>query len=192
MKSTTEKNGVDMNMRPKAAMKSLKLPIVFLLVSLAAISGCNSVTSNQLPPNTEVRVSPKEIKWKIADTGGVCNFDPDYYQDETVSVMVVNEAGNYIPDAPINVTLDLSENTFSGVPVLTLYDDINGNGVADGPEELVSGNTMGSYQTHTDSKTGSKLLIVRVNFSCEYTGSLYVFADGYMGLSSISVSSSDI
>ena len=192
MKSAKEKNGVDVNMLPKSALISVRLPLFFLMVSLAAISGCNDVTSNQLPPNTEVRVNPKEIKWKIADTGGVCNFDPDYYQDETVSIMVVNEAGNYIPDAEINVTLDLSENTFGGVPVLALYDDINGNGVVDGPEELVSGNTMGSYQTHTDSKTGSKMLIVRVNFSCEYSGSLYVIADGFMGSTSIIVTSEDI
>jgi uncharacterized protein YceK len=178
-------------MRPKSALPKVKLLTIFLLILMVAISGCNDVTSNQLPPNTEVRVNPQEINWKINDTGGVCNFDPDYYQDASVSVMVVNEAGSYIPDAPINATLDLSENTFTGLPVLALYDDKNGNGVADGPEELVSGNTMGSYQTHTDSKTGSKMLIVRSNLSCEYKGSLYVFADGYMGSVSISVSSKE-
>jgi len=159
--------------------------LLFALV-LASVSGCKK-NSEQLPPNSSVVVNPSEITWEIANNGGVCNYDPDFYQDHTVSIMVVNESSNYIPDAPLTVSLDLSGNTFSGIPVLALYEDKNGNGVADDPSELVTDNTDEIYDTRTDSVTGHKYLIVRVNLSCAYRGVLYVFSDGYMGTTSITV-----
>ena len=101
--------------------------------------------------------------------------------------MVLNESGNYIPDAPLTVSVDLSGNTFSGVPALALYDDKNGNGVADDPSELVTDSTDELYDTNTDSVTGHKYLILRVNLSCAYRGVLYAFSDGYMGSTAITV-----
>ena len=164
-----------------------KLTNTFLLViALASVSGCKK-SSEQLPPNSTVVVNPSEISWEIASNGGVCNYDPSIYQDHTVSIMVVNESGNYIPDAPLMVSLDLSGNTFSGVPVLALYEDKNGNGVADSPSELVTDSGDEAYDTRTDLKTGHKYLILRVNLSCSYRGVLYVFSDGYMGTVSVAV-----
>ena len=100
--------------------------ILSLMLVPVIISGCQK-GSEQLPPNSSVVVNPSEITWEIGNTGGVCNFNPDFYQDHTISIMVLNESGNYIPDAPLTVSVDLSGNTFSGVPALALYDDKNGS-----------------------------------------------------------------
>lgn len=171
----------------RARTVSHVLNAVLILGSCVFLWSCNSVTSTQLPPGTSVRVEPEEITWTIANTGGVCNFNPDFYQDQTISVMVVNESGTFIPDAPLSFTLDLSENTFSGTPVMALYNDTNNNGVVDGPSELVSDNTSAAYTARTDKVNGSKQVIVRVNLSCTYKGTLYVLSDGFLGTTSIEV-----
>ena len=174
-----------MGIRPRT-VKYVVNAILTLGCSLFLWS-CNNVTSNQLPPGTSVRVDPENITWTIANTGGVCNFNPDFYQDQTITVMVVNDSGTFIPDAPLSFTLDLAANTFSGVPVMALYNDVNNNGVVDGPNELVSDNTSGAYTDFTDKVNGSKQVIVRVNLSCTYKGTLYVLSDGFMGTTTIEV-----
>ena len=109
-----------------------------------------------------------------------------------ISIMVLNESDNYIPDAPVKVSLDLSANTFTGIPVLALYNDTNANGVVDGPSELVTDSESGIFETHTDDTTGTKYLILRVNLSCQYKGTLYAFSDGYMGTLSIIVEEEEL
>ena len=165
--------------------KLLKILLSFILIT--PLIACNSVTSDQLPPGTTVRVSPEEINWKIANNNGVCNYDPSFYQDHTISIMVLHDSGAYIPDAPLRITLDLSANTFSGIPVMALYDDINKNGVVDGENELVTDTDSEMFETHTDDKSGSKYVILRVNLSCPYTGTLSAFADGFMGSVKVTV-----
>jgi len=164
---------------------------LLLTLCLGLVSGCQSNTSDQLPPNASVKVSPEQLEWTIPNNGGVCNYDPNYYQDETVSIMVLNESGTYIPDAPLTVHVDLSANTFTGTPVLAIYEDRNGNGVADGVSELVTDTDSGVYDTHTHDVTGVKYIILRVNLSCKYSGTLYAFSDGYLGTLSIVVKEDD-
>jgi len=78
----------------------------------------------------------------------------------------------------MSIHLDLAANTFSGFPVLELYDDRNNNGVIDAPEELVSDNVDEGFETKTDSDKGDKFVIVRVNLSCPYRGTLGAFIEG--------------
>ena len=165
--------------------KFINYVVVVLVVE--TLCACNSSTSSQLPPNASVRVSPETITWNIPNNGGVCNYDPNYYQDEMVSIMVQNESGTYIPDAPLMITLDLAANTFSGTPVMALYDDKNGNGVADGPNELVTDTNSGAFTASTDKVSGYKYVILRINLSCPYTGTLSALSDGYLGSVSIIV-----
>jgi len=174
-----------MRINKKVVFRMIKLLSSSLLVT--PLIACNSVSTGQLPPGTIVSISPEEINWKIANTNGVCTYDPTYYQDHTISIMVLNDSGSYIPDAPLRITLDLSANTFSGTPVMALYDDINKNGVVDGVNELVTDTDSGIFETHTDDKSGSKYVILRVNLSCPYTGTLSAFADGFMGSLRITV-----
>ena len=161
----------------------------YLLVAMTveALCACNSSTSSQLPPNASVKVNPETITWKIPNNNGVCNYDPNFYQDQTISIMVENESGTYIPDAPLNITLTLAANTFSGTPMLALYDDRNRNGVPDGPSELVTDTDSGTFDTSTDDVSGYKYVILRINLSCPYTGTLSAFSDGFLGSTSITV-----
>lgn len=179
-------NKVNGTVQYAAGLSSRVRSLALIVFVLPLVSGCQK-SSEQLPPNSSVIVNPSEITWEIANNGGVCNYDPNVYQDHTISIMVVNESNNYIPDAPLTVSLDLAGNTFSGIPVLALYDDKNGNGLADDPSELVSDNTDEIYDTNTDSVTGHKYLILRVNLSCTYRGTLSAFSDGYMGTTTITV-----
>jgi hypothetical protein len=157
-----------------------------MLTATVLLGGCNTSSSDQLPPNSEVRVNPETLEWTIANNNGVCNYNAGFYEDHTISIMVVNESGNYIPDAPLKVSLDLTSNTFTGIPVMALYHDENSNGIAE-DHELVSDTTSDIYEARTDPHTGTKYLIVRVNLSCAYKGTLYAFSDGFMGTLSISV-----
>lgn len=161
--------------------------VFFTVMSATYLWSCNTVTSNQLPPGTTVSVDPEEIKWTIPNNGGVCNFNPDYYQDQTISIMVLNDSGTYIPEAPLSITVDLAANTFTGIPVLALYNDVNENGVVDGSEELVTDTNSGAFDSSTDKDNGSKLVILRVNLSCSYKGMLYIISGGFMGTTSIIV-----
>lgn len=160
---------------------------ITVAIAVETLCACNSSTSSQLPPNSSVKVNPETITWKIPNNNGVCNYDPNYYQDQTISIMVENESGTYIPDAPLMITLDLAANTFSGTPVMALYEDKNKNGVVDGPNELVTDTNSGIFTTSTDKVSGYKYVILRVNLSCPYTGTLSAFSDGFLGTTSIAV-----
>ena len=153
---------------------------------MSVLAGCNS-GGDQLPDGSTVVLRPDSFEWTIQPQGDNCIIDPNLYQDQMFSIMVLNSAGNAIGEAPLTISLDLSGNTFSGYPVLELYDDYNGNGVADGPEELVSSNTDTLYETATEKYTAEKILILRINLSCPYQGNLYAFSGGYLGTLHVTV-----
>ncbi len=151
------------------------------------LSGCGGGNgSEQLPPNSSVQVRPQNFTWNITPNGDPCIIDPNLYQDQLIAITVVNGNGNPISKAKLLMSLTLSGNTFSGFPVLELYSDSNGNGVAEA-NELVSDVNDSAYETITEDFSGERLVIVRANLSCPFSGSLLVFSDGFLGTFEIDV-----
>ena len=153
-----------------------------------ALAGCGGGGGDdQIPPGASVMIEPASFDWDIAQQPSPCIINPGFYQDSYFSVRVLNAAGSPIGEVPLMITVDFTGNTFSGTPVLELYEDRNGNGVADGPSELVSDTNDPIFRTSTARYTGEKYLIVRTNLSCPYQGNIQVFAYGVSGIATIDV-----
>jgi hypothetical protein len=174
------------------AVNSLRIKGMLMTLAVA-VTGCGSDTA-PLPPDATIEVSPSSKEWVSApnnqtDANGVthCVVIDDFYQDELVSVRVLDGQGRAIEDAELIFSLNLAENTFSGHPVLSLYNDLNKNFVAD-PGELVSSAENDLFITTTEAYTGSKYVIVRMNLSCPYDGELRVYSEGISGSASFLVS----
>lgn len=163
---------------------------LLLPVLLSSVVACNSGDDNTLPPGAKVSVSPESKSWQIEenrDENGNCVFDPDIYNDQLIVITVFDGQGSPIGKADLTVSLDLAGNTFTGFPVLSLYDDKNSNGVVDGLEELVSDNNDPLFRDKTAEYSGEKMLILRMNLSCQYRGDLSVMSDGYFGSANFEV-----
>lgn len=153
------------------------------------LSGCGSgADENPVPPGSSVRVNPTEVTWNITPITDV-NGNPvcvnGIYNDHTFTISVLNSAGQPLGDVPLSIRLDLAANT-SSTDLMRLYDDANGNGVVDHPQELVSGSGSVLFTT-TARYTGEKIVIARVNTSCTYGGDLTVVAGPAFGSAHIEV-----
>jgi len=84
-------------------------------------------------------------------------------------------------------SLNFAGNTFSGFPVLKLYDDKNGNGAVDDPEELVSDFADPLFSTKTAEFSGEKLMFIRMDLACAFTGTLFVQAGPSLGMMELKV-----
>jgi len=164
----------------------------YLIVFVFVLIGCGS-DSAQLPPDATIEISPQAKEWTIvsndqtdADGNTACEVIGDLYQDELISVRVLDGQGRAIEDAELVFSLNLAGNTFSGQAVLSLYNDLNDNFLAD-PGELVSTANNDLLVTYTDEFTGNKYVIVRMNLSCPYRGELSVFSKGVSGSASFEV-----
>lgn len=163
----------------------------FTLLAVIAwgVLGCSS--DNPVPANSQIRMSPATIEWEIQENidpdSGLCFLDPDFFQDQTLAITVVDGSGVPLGDVAVSVLLDLSGNTFPGIPRLKLYHDQNGNGVPDDPQELVSDEDDSAFRIKTDQYSGTASVIVRVNLSCEYRATVYAFADAATGTTTITV-----
>jgi hypothetical protein len=171
-----------------------KLFAILILVFLLTACGADKT---QLPPNAKILVTPSTKEWNIisniqtdADGNEFCSIVEDFYQDEFITILVTDSQGRAIGDIELVISLNLSGNTYSGYPVVELYDDLNGDYIPD-PEELVSGSDDPLYRTTTDYYAGSKNLIVRMNLSCTYRAQLGVFADGLSGSANFEVKEQD-
>jgi hypothetical protein len=170
------------------AVKSLKSKWL-LFASFVLLTACGSDTA-QVPPGAEITISPGSKDWKIvpnmqtdADGNIYCEVLEDFYQDELVSVAVVDSDGRGIGNAELVFALNLAGAGLSvpGKPdfagLVGLYDDRNGNYIAE-PDELVSDYDDGFYVTKTEKYTGAKSMILRMNLSCLYDADLMVLSDG--------------
>jgi len=162
---------------------SVTCALVLLLVMSFLLAGCGEDHA-QLPPNASIQATPASKEWQIVandqmneDGTTTCVILDDYYQDELVSVTVTDSVGRPIEDAELIFSLNLAGNTYSGQPVLSLYNDLNKNYVADAGE-LVSSRSDDLFITQTEAYTGSKRVIVRMNLSCPYMGELRIFSGG--------------
>ena len=169
----------------------MKHPIrTTLWKSLAAIAlagtitACNDGSDNPLPADATVNVSPISKSFDVVentDEAGLCVIDESRYIDQFVTISVTNGQGSPIGQADLAISADFGGNTFSGYPVMALYDDNNGNGVIDGPGERVTDANDPLFRTKTAEYTGERVLILRMNLSCAYRGSVNVMSDGFTG-----------
>lgn len=159
---------------------------VVTLVATTLVACGGGRDSNPVPAGAKIELSYSEYQWDIATPADPCVVDPSYYHDHLVNLSVTNSKGLPLGDVDVNVTLDLSAATFSGTPVMALYDDKNGNGARE-ESELVSVNGQGAFTFKTDEYSGTKSLWVRVNLSCPYKGTLTAFSGSASAVMDLSV-----
>ncbi len=167
--------------------KTKYLGLALLPALLVACGGGED--GNVVPTNTHVAVVPDNIEWEVSelrDDDDSCIYGV-WYQDEPIMISVRNDDGSVLSEVDLVISLTLSGNNYSGIPRLKLYEDRNGNGVVDDPEELVSGEFDPLFQTTTAQYSGDKLMFVRMDLACEYRGTLYAMVGGYMGQVNFSV-----
>ncbi|MEE9321486.1 MAG: hypothetical protein V3U76_13630 [Granulosicoccus sp.] len=166
---------------------NLAAKYLFIYSAVLMLSSC---TTEQLPIGAHLIVSPSEHTIKIIenrDANDRCMLNPDYYVDFPVVITLLDVNESPIGDHDVSVYLDFAANTFSGYGLLALYKDANGNGVVDGDEELVSGREDNIAVVSTHSLYGSETLLLRVNLSCSFKGSITAIANGVVGKASILV-----
>ena len=149
---------------------------ILLSISLSLFA-CSS--EPQLTPDSRILINPGSFEFEIEefkDSDNVCVFSPDFFQDVPVSLVVVDGSNRALGNSPVTVYLDFAANTFSGRESLQLFFDTNGNGVVDTPDELMSGVGDDAFSVRTDEYTASTLLLLRINLSCGFRGSLYAFS----------------
>ncbi|MCG7983457.1 MAG: hypothetical protein JAY90_12015 [Candidatus Thiodiazotropha lotti] len=174
-----------------------------LFLKLCAItlimSACNN-SDDQLPPNTQVQVAPSSYTWTVTELlngEGQCIYDNNVYQDTIVQISVLDGNDRPIGEVDISMYLSPSNSTspieFNNEYVFYLYDDFNGNGVVDHPQELVSstGDSI-LYEAQTEKYHGTKYMIIRTNTSCGgFRATLGVFAGSAYGSMGISTEARD-
>ncbi len=165
---------------------------VLACLMIWGLSGCGGGTNGDaddtaFPPGTEIRISPASQSFTISefrDANGDCRFG-EVFQDIPVLISVLDTGGTgsvVISDVDLTISLNFSGNTFpNGPSVLQLYEDQNGNGVVDHPQELVSDVNDPLFTTKTAKFSGEKLMFVRMDLACPYRGSLFVIAGGVLG-----------
>jgi len=158
-----------------------------VLFGLLVLSGCHS---SQLPNDVELTISPTSRSVEIVqqvNAQNQCLFNPNNYQDVPLLFSLADGQGSPIGNADVGVYVDFSENTFSGLPVLALYEDRNSNGVIDGEAELVSGINDPAFTMKTAQYSGEHLMLLRINLSCPYRGEVFAYAKSTSAMMSVEV-----
>lgn len=158
------------------------------LIVLCILSGCTS--ESIVTPDSRLTITPASSSFDIVefrDSTGNCVYSPEIYQDVPVSLVLTDDLNRSLGNALVTVYVDYTGNTFSGPQTLQLYVDSNGNRVIDTVDELVSGVGDEAFTTRSAIENGTISLLLRINLSCGYRGSLYAFAGPVAGTSSIIV-----
>ena len=137
-----------------------------------------------------MRISPEDRNIRVVellDENGACIFFDNNFVDIPVVITLVDAQQSPIGDAEVSVYLDFAENTFTGVPVLGLFRDLNGNGVIDDDAEFISGIDDPIAKVRTQDFSGDSTLLLRVNLSCAFRGEMFAFVDGVTAIATISV-----
>lgn len=161
--------------------------LIVVTVFTALLSAC---TSDVIPINSTLILTPETHTTIIVERQneeGRCLYFPDNYVDIPILMQLTTGDGSPIGDAILSVYADFAANTYSENAVLGLYDDYNGNGVVDTETELVSGHTDDIARVKTDTWTGSRYLLLRVNLSCAFRGEIFAFTGGVSGRAAIEV-----
>lgn len=166
-----------------------------MFISFAILLGACSM-EQQLPVGATLQISPSERTLTIVDPtdeNGQCFINPDNYIDWPVVLQLTDSSGAPLGQQKLSVYLDFAANTFSGYPVMALYDDRRGNsnGVVD-DFELVSDSDDDIAIVNTDTYGGDRPLLLRINISCPFRGDVFAFADGVSASASIEVVAEEI
>jgi len=151
-------------------MKIFKNSLIVLMA--CCTFSCND--TDQLPVGAEIKAFPEEVTW-IVGPAETCVYSEDYYNDTVVSLSLLDENNSGIVDTHMDVSLDLSATTFTGRETLRMYYDRNSDGIYTEDEKVTVADGP-LFSTKTDQLNGVVRVMVRVNLSCPYTGSLYAYA----------------
>jgi len=135
--------------------------------------------TDQLPVGAQVRIAPGDQMIRINSTfeeGSGCFTEGGLFQDVPLLISVTDSQDAPLGEVPVSVYADLTANTFNGVDVLQLFADFNGNGVVDGPNELVTSSDSGVFTADTDEFDGTAFLILRMFLTCPYEGEVFAFS----------------
>ncbi len=174
----------------KCMQRGANLKTLASVCLLGLLTACSS--DPQITPTSRIAVQPETISFdidEITDEDGNCIFVPGFFQDVPINLSVVNASNQVIGDSRISVYLDFAGNSFSGLEVLQLFSDSNGNGVIDPTDELITGIGDDAVTIRTSRFGGNALLLLRVSLSCSFSGSLYAFTGPVAGIGQIMVNS---
>lgn len=160
--------------------------MLFVIGSLAIAACGGGGDEHPLPVGATLELNPTDINWEIAPRGGICNFDPAYYNDHLINLALTNKDGQPLGEVEVSLALDLSAATFTGPALLALYDDRNSNGVPEDDEMLTSSDAA-VVKVKTGRYDGARQLWLRVNLSCAYKGTLVAYAGPASASASIEV-----
>jgi hypothetical protein len=164
-----------------------------LVIASMFVMACDQ--TGQLPNGAEVRISPSGHSidiTQVTNTQGSCLFDPTLYIDTPLLLSVHDDQGSPIGEAEVSVNIEFAGNSFLGPPVLSLYDDLNSNGVVDAETEYVSGREDDAYTGKTAKFSGEKLMLLRINLSCPYKGNIYVRSQFASNSINVEVNATDV
>ncbi len=173
---------------PFSCVKALTLVVLAVVV----LSGCSNDT---VPVDSALTITPESHSTHITErqsAQGQCLFDANNHVDIPILMLLTTANGSPIGEATLNVYTDFAANTYSGLPVLSLYDDLNSNGVVDADSELISGTNDSIARVKTGQWTGARSLLLRVNLSCAFKGEVFAFTGGISGRASIDVVAQDV
>ena len=164
------------------------------LVALGAIAGLAAgCGGEQVPTDARLSISPAERTIRITerrDADGACRTDGSRFVDVPVLLSLVAANGSPIRDAEVSVYVGFAANTYSGHPVLSLYEDRNGNGVVDADTELASAATDSIARVRTDSD-GAHRLLLRADIGCPYKGEVFAYVGTANASSSFAVEAAE-
>ena len=160
-----------------------------LLIVIATLLGM-SCSNDVVPVNARLVITPESRTINIIEQQDVddrCLYDAANYVDLPIVFLLTTDNGSPIGDTSMSVYVDYAANTFSGIAVLSLYDDLNGNGVVDEDVELISAKDDSIARVKTDKWTGARSLLLRVNLSCSFKGEVFGFTGGVTGRAAVEV-----
>jgi len=167
-----------------------------MLVWAVPLVACG--TDDVVPAGAVLTMSPDAYSIEALDVGSVaddspddaatsCDVQPDQFQDIPLQFSLTTQEGSPLGGVSFFVHLEFAGNTFSGQPRLSLFDDTNGNGVVDSPQELISAPDSPLPHVKTDKWSGTRYLLLRVNLSCPFVGNVYAYGAGINAQARISV-----
>lgn len=168
------------------------------LAPTAFVAACLLMTAcsnDQVPLDAQLSISPSTHSTNITELrseDGHCLFHPDHHVDIPLIMQLNTADGSPIGDAELSVYVDFAQNTYTGLPVLALFDDLNSNGVVDADSELVSGPDDDIARVKTDTWSGTRMMLLRINLSCSFRGEVVVLTGGISARADIEVLADEI
>ena len=175
---------------PRVAPGLVRAPGVAAAVAAALLAGCSS---DQVPTDAVMSLSPEERSIRITefrDADGLCRTDGSRFVDVPMLLRLATRDGSPIEGAEAEVYVDFAANTYSGHPVLALYEDRNGNGVVDADSELASGagDSIARVRTGDD---GTYRMLLRADIACPYRGEVFAYAGAATAQASFEVTAEE-